>query len=101
MSILLIEYLSESKKLSRGTYTDTVSPFVWSEVTTWPSSIFVATWQGYPERFKRSAWQQSLNDALPSHLWAAVVQAILAFLIITGLGTASGLTRAARKRISS
>jgi hypothetical protein len=102
MSIVLIEYVSESKKLSRGFYTDTFSPLIWSEVTTWPTSMFIANWPGYPYRFDQPVWQKMLKDSLPSHLGAAVVQAILVFLVVKGLGAASvALKRPTREPDSS
>lgn len=88
VTILLIEYLSESNKLSRGMYTDTFNPLVISEILTWPSSSLVTGWKGYPEPANQSAWQKALNDSLPPHLLAVVVQAILIFLIIEAMGIA-------------
>ncbi|HEV2886426.1 MAG TPA: hypothetical protein VGX49_05910 [Jatrophihabitans sp.] len=93
ITTLLLEYLSESSKLSRGMYTDTFNPLVVSELVTWPSSVFVADWQGYPQSLDQSTWQKALNDSLPSHIWAVVVQAILVFLIIKALSMALGLKR--------
>jgi hypothetical protein len=98
VTLLLAESHSESTKLHRGMYTDTVNPLAFSEAFTWPSSRFIARWRGYPERFDQSVWQKALNDSLPSHLEALVVQALLGFAIIAAWGLLSELTRSRRSR---
>ncbi len=85
ITTMLLEYLSESEKLSRGAFTDTVGPFFFSGLVTWPSSVLLASWGGYPERFSGPEWQTLLNDALPSYIWSALVQALLIFFCIEGL----------------
>jgi hypothetical protein len=79
---LLLEYFSESKKLSRGSYTDTFNPLILSEIITWPSSVFVATWKGYPDQFDQAVSRELLNESLSSHFCAIAVQAILVFGIV-------------------
>jgi hypothetical protein len=101
MTVLLVGYWSEGDKLSRGMPTDTFSPFIWTEVTSWPSSSFVAHWNGYPERFDQAIGQSAVNDSVPSHIWAVVVQAILLFLIVQALGVAVRLARSGRKLAGS
>ena len=93
VTILLAEYLSESSKLIRGMFTDTYNALAYSEVVSWPSSTFVATWNGYPELLNQAQWQKTLNDSVPSHMAAITVQAILIFTIIKVWGMASGLRR--------
>lgn len=88
MAVLLLEYFSEGDKLSRGMHTDTFSPFIWTEVISWPSSAFLPDWKGYPGRFDHLAWQRALNASLPAHLWAVAVHAVLLFLLIQAAGAA-------------
>lgn len=82
---LLAEYLSESAKLSRGMYTDTFNPLVFAEVATWPTSRFLVSWNGYPQQFSQPEWQKALNDSLPSHIWAIVVQTLVVFFLLEAL----------------
>ncbi|HEV2886924.1 MAG TPA: hypothetical protein VGX49_08440 [Jatrophihabitans sp.] len=98
VTILLGEYLRESSRMMRGMFLDTYRPLAFPEVISWPSSIFVANWNGYPERLDQAEWQSTLNDSVPSHIWAVIVQTIVIFLIITAFGMASGLKRSKRPR---
>jgi len=97
ITTLLLEYRSESDKLSRGMYTDTFSPFIFSDLVSWPTSAFVSHWTGYPDRFSQESWQKALNDAVPGYLWAAVIQALLIFVLIEVAGI---MLRARRSSIA-
>lgn len=97
VTTLLVEYLSESEKLSRGTFTDTFGPLVYAELVAWPTSWFVADWAGYPQQFSETEWQKALNDSLPSHIWAIVIQALAVFFIVATLGRALTLRRSPRR----
>jgi hypothetical protein len=92
VTVLLLEYLSESNKLGRGMYTDTFNPLVLSDIVTWPTSIFVAEWKGYPRRAD-AIWQNTLNDSMPSHIWAIVIQTVMIFLIISAGKLAADVRR--------
>jgi hypothetical protein len=92
VTALLIEYLSESNKLGRGMYTDTFNPLVLSDLVTWPTSIFVAEWKGYP-RQAGAIWQNTLNGSVPSHIWAIVIQAFMIFLVVSAWKLAADLRR--------
>lgn len=92
VTALLLEYLSESNKLGRGTYTDTFNPLVFTDIVTWPTSVFVAEWKGYP-READAIWQNTLNDSMPSHIWAVVIQTIIIFLLTGAWKLAADLRR--------
>ena len=95
---LLVEYLSESSRMMEGMFLDTYRPLGDTEVISWPSSMFFANWSGYPDRLDGAEWQRALNDSVPSHIWAVMVQTILIFLITEVWGLALRLKRSKRPR---
>ena len=98
VTMLLGEYLRESSRMMEGMFLDTYRPLVLAEVISWPCSTFVASWSGYPERLDAVEWQINLNDSMPSHIWAIMLQTLLIFLLIRVWGIASGLRRSKRPR---
>jgi hypothetical protein len=82
VAVTFIEYRNEVSKLSRGTFTDTVSPYFYANVATFPTSSFVAHWPGYPGDFDEARWKAALHDGLWPHLEAAAIQTAVLVLVV-------------------
>lgn len=67
VAVTAAEYVSELQKLSRGSYTDTFSPFLFSECLTFPSNRLFDVWPGYDYStgFDAESWRDDLQIGLP------------------------------------
>jgi hypothetical protein len=80
---LIAEYLSEMSKLDRGFYTDTFSPFLYSNLFTIPVSKIHNVWPGYPDVFQVDEWRQQVRDAVLQVSINIVIQTVLLIAVIT------------------
>jgi hypothetical protein len=69
------EYLSETAKIARGTYTDTFSPFFYTNLLSFPVSVLHPAWPGYPDHFSARAFRVQVHDALAPTLLNIVITA--------------------------
>lgn len=90
--IFFLEYVSEQSKISRGTYTDTFSPYLFSHLLTLPMSAAHNEWGGYPARFDPTQFRHLARAAVEPTVINIVVEAVLVLLI--ALSTAYGYRRA-------
>lgn len=77
VAVTLVERQSELAKFSRGTYTDTFSPLLFTRLLTLPGSI-VARWPGYPvDGFDDGLFRAVLTDAAQTAFAVTALQALL------------------------
>lgn len=83
LAVMAVEYISEMSKLSRGFYTDTFSPFVYTHVLTIPASAVHSDWPGYPQEFNETQWKGIVQHALgPVALTVLIQTALLTTLLL-------------------
>lgn len=75
--VLATEYFSEMSKISRGFYTDTFSPFMWTHIVSFPVSAFHSDWHGYPLFFDGSTFRRSVRAAVSPAVLNIVIEAVL------------------------
>jgi hypothetical protein len=80
-AVLTAEYLSECSKLHRGFFTDTFSPFFYTNILSFPVSVVHSDWPGYPDQFDEHRALAMVRHALPS----VAVNIVLEALLVTGL----------------
>ena len=51
-------------KIARGFHTDTFSPFLFTNLLTYPVSAAHADWHGYPEAFGQALARRTVQDAV-------------------------------------
>ncbi len=93
--VTAVEYLSEVAKISRGTYTDTFSPYAFTEVLSFPASLVHPAWTAYPASFDASVFRRLVREAILPMAANVVVEAA-ALLAVCLL--AAGLHRASTRR---
>ena len=74
-------YLSEMSKISRGTASDTFSPFMYANVFTAPVSMVHSSWDAYPIFFNRARYREAVRQAVPPTLINVAVETLLIVLI--------------------
>lgn len=90
---ILASYLSEAGNIAGGHRTDFRSPFVFSEILTFPLSALNRDWSGYPQHASKIAAAHALRDGLENVLLNAFVEALCIGLIMSVVIT----LRAARR----
>ncbi len=94
VAVTTAEYVSELSKTSRGTYTDTFSPLLLTQLLTLPLSAAHGAWSGYPAQFSPAAYRQAVHAALVPT--AVNILATAALIAGTGLLWTRLRTRAHR-----
>ena len=85
LTVIYLDYSSEVAKLARGAYTDTFSPLGLGRAAAWPGS-YLGPISVYPDGpFDAIAYRAELQPSLHACLRAAVVQAVLVFLICAAI----------------
>jgi len=82
--VLALEYRIEVDKISRGTFTDTFSPFLYTNIVTFPASAFHSVWRGYPEEFQKTTYRDALHASIEPAIVNIAVQVIV-FLTVCGV----------------
>lgn len=80
---LVLEYTSEMSKISRGMFTDTFAPVVFSELLTFPMSTLHPVWHSYPEAFEPAIYRQHVREAVFPTVVNIAVEAVLLAAIVT------------------
>lgn len=81
----VLEYRSEQSKISRGTYTDTFSPYLFSHLLTLPMSTAHDEWGGYPTRFDPAEFRQLVRAAVWPTVINIVLEAVLVLLLAVSI----------------
>jgi hypothetical protein len=79
---IVVEYISEMSKLSRGFYTDTFSPFFYTELLTLPTSWLRAKWQGYPDQFEENQARGMVRHAVPGQVLTVLIQTLMWMAVV-------------------
>lgn len=69
-------------KLSRGSYSNTFSPFLFTHILTFPTSLVHSDWPGYTEVFDEAQWKAIVWHALPSVMLTVVIQTVLFVAVV-------------------
>jgi hypothetical protein len=77
LAILAIEYFSEMSKISRGFFSDTFSPFAYTNLLTFPASVVHSDWPGYPDAFIPERFRHLVRAEVVPSLINIVVEAVL------------------------
>ena len=80
---LVLEYISEMSKISRGMFTDTLEPVVFSELLTFPMSTVHPVWHRYPDAFDAAVYRQHVRDAVWPTMVNIAVEAVLLVALVT------------------
>lgn len=80
--VTIIQYESEKSKIRRGNFSDTLSPFFYTHILTFPSSVLFRDWRGYPANFNSRTYESTLNAALPRVFVNEVIEALLILIVI-------------------
>jgi hypothetical protein len=83
VAVLIAEYLSEMSKLDRGFFTDTVSPYFYTNLLTTPISRIHSAWSGYPYNFDFGEARQRVRDAVVPVSVNIGIQTVLLTTVIT------------------
>lgn len=78
-TVAVAEYVSEMSKISRGTYTDTFSPFLFTTLLTLPVSAAHSAWHGYPVRFSAIAYRHAVDSGIAPAAVNIVATAVVIF----------------------
>jgi hypothetical protein len=76
-----LEYTSEMSKISRGMFTDTFAPYVFSELLTLPISKLHPAWHGYPDGFDPAVYRQLVRNAV----WPTLINIVLQVVLIAAV----------------
>jgi hypothetical protein len=82
VAVATAEYFSELSKLSRGMYTDTVSPFFIVHVLTFPTSALISDWHGFTGDFDQGRWERDLRNARGPVLLNVVIETVLIAIVV-------------------
>jgi hypothetical protein len=82
---LVLEYASEMSKISRGMFTDTFEPLVFSELLTFPISTLHSVWHRYPDAFDAGVYRQHVRDAVWPTVINVAVEALLVAAIVAAI----------------
>jgi len=77
LAVTAAESLSEMSKLSRGFYTDTFSPFFFTHILTFPTSVVHSDWPGYPVEFNEAQLKSIVQYALGPVALTVLIQTAL------------------------
>jgi hypothetical protein len=84
-AVVTAEYVSEMAKIARGTFTDTFSPFLFTDLLTYPVSSLHRGWQGYPPQFSAVGYRSAVRASIaPTTLNVLAVVVIIATLVWAG-----------------
>lgn len=78
-AVAVAEYVSEMSKISRGTYTDTFSPFLLTQLLTLPMSAAHSAWHGYAAQFSAEAYRHAVRSAVAPTAVNAVANTAVIF----------------------
>jgi hypothetical protein len=91
VAVAAVEYLSELSKISRGFFTDTFSPFLYTDILTFPVSELHADWHGYPAVFTEPTFRSTVRHAMGPMMLNIIVETVL---LVTVLVLVAGTGRA-------
>jgi hypothetical protein len=82
LAVTAAEYFSEMSKVSRGFFSDTFSPFMYTHLLTFPTSAIHRDWHGYPVFFDQAQFRRILRDAAGPVVLNVVIEAVLVAAVV-------------------
>jgi hypothetical protein len=95
LAVALAEYVSEMAKIGRGTFTDSFSPFLFTDLLTLPTSAVHRHPVDYPATFSSSVFRHLVREAVLPALVNVAVQAMAITVIALVCGALWRRRRAA------
>jgi hypothetical protein len=82
LAVTAVEVFSEMSKLSRGFFSNTFSPFFFTHLLTFPTSVVHSDWPGYPEVFDEAQWKSIVWHALGPVVLTVAIQTVLVVAVV-------------------